>query len=85
MSGYVGGLIIKGIAFEIHGERYTHPELDNHGNRLKPGYDYYDIYTMNTKLDYLNCVNEQDPFSKVPTEKELEDYLVGRDFFTTFV
>ena len=85
MNGYVGGFVIKGIAFEIRGERYIHPELDNTGKRLHRGFDYYDVYTMGTKLGCLDCVNEQNPFFTEPTEKELKDYLVGKDFFNTFV
>jgi len=84
MSVYVGGLVIKGIAFEIHGERYMHPELDCHGQRLHNGYDYYDVYTMGTKLGCLDCINEGHPFYKLPTVEELKKYLDGKDFFSTF-
>jgi hypothetical protein len=85
MSVYVGGMVIRGIAFEIHGERYMHPELDETGKRVNTGYDFYDVYTMGHKLGCLDCVNEADPFYDKPSEKELEIYLEAKDFFTTFI
>jgi len=84
MSDYVGGLVVRGIAFEVHGEKEMYPELGADGRRVNNGYDFYDVYTMGLKLGCLDCVNENDPFKEVPTEKELEKYLVSRDFFTTF-
>ena len=83
MSIFLGGLVIKGIAFEIHGERYMYPELDETGKRINLGFDYYDIYTMGHSLGCLDCVNTNHPFYSVPTKKELGDYLVSIDFFST--
>lgn len=83
MNKYVGTIIVRGVAFEIHGDRYTYPELDEQGRRINKGFDYYDIYTMGLELGCLDCVNTSPVFFEIPTEKELEDYLDSINYFTT--
>ncbi len=79
MNGVVGTHVIDGIAYEIHGDIYSYPEVDEDGNVIRRDgiYDYYDIYTYGMGLKCLTCVNEGRPFKSIPTEKELRDFLQG--------
>lgn len=76
-NNLVGTHVIEGIAYEVRGEKYMFPEVDEDGMVIRRDgrYDYYDIYTYGTTLNCLTCVNEGQPFKTIPTEKELRKFL----------
>lgn len=85
MSRVVGTYVIKDVAVEVHGDFEMFPIKDEDGKKVNTGYDFYDIYSMGGKLDCLVCLNEGHPFTSMPTQKEVEDYLESIDYFTTLV
>lgn len=85
MSVVLGTVTVRGVDFQIQGERYMYPDLDETGQRVNPGWDYFDVYVRDEKLGCLDCLTGNDPFSNKPDEKELEKYLDSINFFTTLV
>lgn len=76
MSGrLITSYIIEDVEYNIYGEHEMYPDVDDNGLRTNAGFDFYDVYVEDKQMNCQNCVNEGSPFFKVPSEKELKEFL----------